>query len=78
MSSIMGSTTMGVTAAPTAQDVTGQKEFGKCSSDIWKSPFIWFAALVMDAAFRPTMNVLINGYFVSEQDITRYSLTDGE
>ena len=50
--------TIGVSAAPTAHEVTGQNEFGKCASEIPNLSLIARGALVMTAALKPTMKVL--------------------
>jgi hypothetical protein len=57
-SSIIGKATMGARAAPTPQEVTGQKEFGKCASETPNLSLISIAALVIDVALKPTMKVL--------------------
>lgn len=54
----MGRVTIGVSAAPTAHEVTGQNEFGKCASEIPNLSLIARGALVITAALKPTMNVL--------------------
>jgi len=54
----MGRMTMGVRAAPTAHEVTGQKEFGKFSSEMPNLSLIARGALVITAALKPTMKVL--------------------
>jgi hypothetical protein len=50
--------TIGVRAAPTAHEVTGQKEFGKCASEMPNLSLIARGALVITAALKPTMKVL--------------------
>jgi hypothetical protein len=57
-SSRMGRITIGVSAAPTAHEVTGQKEFGKCASEMSNLSLIARGALVTTAALKPTMKVL--------------------
>ena len=52
---------MGVRAAPTTHEVTGQNEFGKCASEMPNLSLIARGALVITAALKPTMNVL-GGY----------------
>jgi hypothetical protein len=54
----MGRMTIGVIAAPTAHEVTGQKEFGKFSSEMPNLSLIARGALVTTAALKPTMKVL--------------------
>ena len=54
----MGRMTMGVSAAPTAHEVTGQNEFGKWASEMPNRALMARGALVMTAAFKPMMKVL--------------------
>jgi hypothetical protein len=49
---------IGVRAAPKAHEVTGQKEFGKCASEMLNRSFIARGALVITAALKPTMKQL--------------------
>ena len=55
---MIGSTIMGARAAPTPQEVTGQKEFGNRLSEMPNLSLISIAALVIDVALKPTMRVL--------------------
>ena len=57
-SSMIGNMTMGARAAPKPQDVTGQKECGKCSSEMPNLSLISSAALVIAVALKPTISVL--------------------
>jgi hypothetical protein len=50
--------TIGVRAAPTVHEVTGQKEFGKCASEMPNLSLIACGALVITAALKPTMKQL--------------------
>jgi hypothetical protein len=50
--------TIGVRAAPKAHEVTGQKEFGKCASEMLNLSFTARGALVITAALKPTMKQL--------------------
>jgi hypothetical protein len=50
--------TIGVRAAPTVHEVTGQNEFGKFSSEMPNLLLIARGALVITAALKPTMKVL--------------------
>jgi hypothetical protein len=50
--------TIGVRAAPTAHEVTGQNELGKFSSEMPNLLLIARGALVTTAALKPTMKVL--------------------
>ena len=49
---------MGPRAAPTVQEVTGQKEFGNEASLIPNWSLMTLEALVMEVALSPTMKVL--------------------
>jgi hypothetical protein len=49
---------IGVRAAPKAHEVTGQKEFGKCASEMLNRSFTALGALVITAALKPTMKQL--------------------
>jgi hypothetical protein len=49
---------IGVRAAPTAHEVTGQNELGKFSSEMLNLSLIARGALVITAALKPTMKVL--------------------
>ena len=55
---MIGNTTIGANAAPTPQEVTGQNEFGKCSSEMLNRSLISIDAAVMEVAFRLTIKVL--------------------
>lgn len=50
---------IGVRAAPTAHEVTGQKELGKWASEIPNLSLIACGELVTTAALRPTTKQLI-------------------
>jgi len=50
--------TIGVRVARKAHEVTGQKEFGKCASEMLNLSLTACGALVMTAALNPTMKQL--------------------
>ena len=49
---------IGVRAAPEAHEVTGQKEFGKCASEMLNRSLTARGAQVITAALKPTMKQL--------------------